>query len=73
MSTIYDNSSSPARGARALALLPDPQPWYATAPTSADERREELADAYTRILAGGRLTQHGPRGSFSIQRWIPRS
>jgi hypothetical protein len=49
MSTIYD-SSHVGQG-QALTLVPGPHPWYATAPTSADERREELADEHTRILA----------------------
>jgi hypothetical protein len=50
MSTIYDNISGQAGGARALALVPGPQPWYATAPTAPPDRRE-LEDAHTRVLA----------------------
>jgi hypothetical protein len=48
MSTIYDSSSQPD-GVRALTLVPGPQPWYATVPRSADERREKLADEHTRM------------------------
>jgi hypothetical protein len=34
-----------------LVLVGDPAPWYATAPTSALERRRELEDERTRLLA----------------------
>jgi len=34
-----------------LVLLGDPEPWYATAPTSALERRRELEDERSRLLA----------------------
>lgn len=50
MSTTYDNSSSPATGVRALALVPGPQPWYMTAPTPQFDR-QALEDERTRILA----------------------
>lgn len=45
MSTILDNEMGEGR-----ALVPGPQPWYATAPTPAFDRLE-LEDAHTRILA----------------------
>jgi len=41
---------------RALALVPGPRPWYAAAPTSDDERGEELVDEHTRILARAVVT-----------------
>jgi hypothetical protein len=32
-------------------MLVEPQPWYATAPSSALERRRELEDERSRLLA----------------------
>ncbi len=34
-----------------LLLVGDPEPWYATAPTSELERRRELEDERSRLLA----------------------
>jgi hypothetical protein len=48
MSTIYD--SDQVGEGRALALVPDPSPWYATTPAMPVDRRE-LEDAHTRVLA----------------------
>jgi len=31
--------------------VPDPLPWYATTLTTADERRRELEDEHSRLLA----------------------
>jgi len=36
-----------------LILVGEPAPWYATAPTSALERRRELEDQRLRLLALG--------------------
>ena len=47
MSAISDASPSPTPG----LVLVEPAPWYATAPTSADERRRELEDEHLRLLA----------------------
>jgi hypothetical protein len=46
MSTIYDRVGE----RRALVLVADPQPWYATTPTVPVDRRE-LEDEHTRVLA----------------------
>jgi hypothetical protein len=43
------NTTSTAR--RARLMLVEPQPWYAAAPTSALERRRELEDERSRLLA----------------------
>ncbi len=48
MSTIQQ--SSQVGEGRAIALVPSPPPWYATALTPAFDRLE-LEDAHTRILA----------------------
>jgi len=37
-----------------LVLVPDPLPWYATTLTAADERRRELEDEHSRLLARSR-------------------
>ena len=50
MSTIQQSSRVGEGRAIAIALVPGPQPWYATAPTPAFDRLE-LEDAHTRILA----------------------
>jgi len=53
MRTIHDTSPSPTP-ALALALVAEPAPWYAAsppAPTSARERRRELEDEHSRLLA----------------------
>ena len=47
MSAISNASPSPTPG----LVLVEPAPWYATAPTSADERRRELEDEHLRLLA----------------------
>ena len=36
---------------RSLAFVADPAPWYAIPPTSADDRRRELEDEHSRLLA----------------------
>lgn len=34
-----------------LVLVPDAPPWFAATPTTADERRRELEDEHSRLLA----------------------
>ena len=47
MSAISDISPSPTP---TLALV-EPAPWYMTTPVSDDERRRELEDEHSRLLA----------------------
>jgi hypothetical protein len=49
MSTIYE--SDQVGEGRALVLVPDRQPWYASAPTPPAFDRRELEDERTRVLA----------------------
>jgi len=44
-------SNTPLSPTPALVLVPDPAPWFASTPTSADERRLELEDEHSRLLA----------------------
>jgi hypothetical protein len=51
MSTIDEtDQAGEGRAPALLPALPAAQPWYATAPTPAPDRRE-LEDEHTRILA----------------------
>jgi hypothetical protein len=49
MRTTYDSRQAPER--RALALVPDPLPWYATPLAAPAHDRRELEDEHTRVLA----------------------
>ena len=49
MSTTSDTRPSPAPGL--TLVVADPEPWYAATPTSDEDRRRELEDAHTRLLA----------------------
>ncbi len=48
MSATSDTSPSPTP---ALVLVVDPPPWYATEPASEEERRREVEDEHSRLLA----------------------
>ena len=46
-------NSTSTSSTRPRLMLVEAQPWYATAPTSALERRRELEDQRSRLLALG--------------------
>ena len=48
MNAPFDTSPSPTPD---LVLVVDPPPWYATAPASEEDRRRELEDEHSRLLA----------------------
>jgi len=48
MNASFDTSPSPTP---ALVLVADAPPWYATVPASEEDRRRELEDEHSRLLA----------------------
>ena len=48
MSAISDSRPSPTS---TLVLVADPTPWYAIPPTTAENRRRELEEEHSRLLA----------------------